>query len=89
MLVETIGTVENEETINLENFTDDDLEILYEKILNEKRTRKENKRIKLINDFEHAFDALKEAGIDINIVYYDEEGDYYDHHLDFDDIEFI
>lgn len=28
MLVETIGTTE--ETINLENFTDDDLDILYE-----------------------------------------------------------
>lgn len=28
MLVETVGTIE--ETINLENFTDDDLDILYE-----------------------------------------------------------
>ena len=67
MLVETIGTTE--ETINLENFTDDDLDTLYEKILNEKGARKAKKRMELINNFEEALSALQDAHIDVSVEY--------------------
>ena len=67
MLVETIGTTE--ETINLENFTDDDLDILYEKILDEKEARKARKRTELINNFEKALSALNDAGILVSVDY--------------------
>lgn len=67
MLVETVDTTE--ETINLENFTDDDLDILYEKILAEKGTRKARKRTELINNFMEALSALQDAHIDVSIEY--------------------
>ena len=67
MLVETIGTTE--ETINLENFADDDLDILYEKILAEKGIRKARKRTELINNFMEALSALQDADIDVSVEY--------------------
>lgn len=67
MLVETIG--KTEKTINLENFTDDDLDTLYEKILNEKGARKAKKRIELINNFEEALSALQDANITVSVEY--------------------
>lgn len=63
MLVETIGT------INLENFADDDLDILYEKILDEKEARKAKKEMELINNFEKALSALHDAHINVMVDY--------------------
>lgn len=67
MLVETIGTTE--ETINLENFTDDDLDNLYEKIVNERVARQGRKRKELINNFEEALSALDDAHINVTVDY--------------------
>lgn len=78
MLVETIGTTE--ETINLENFTDDDLDTLYEKILNERVARQTRKRKELINNFEEALSALHDAHISVTVDYTCGDCGYQDEH---------
>lgn len=87
MLVETIGTIEK--TINLENFTDDDLNTLYEKILNEKGARKAKKRMELINNFEEALSALHDAHIDVSVEYTCGDCGYQDvHYIYLDNINY-
>jgi len=76
MLVETVGTTE--ETINLENFTDDDLDTLYEKILIEKEARKRKEL--LINNFEEALSALHDAHISVAVDYTCGDCGYQDEH---------
>lgn len=73
----------------VEELTDKELKNLQLRIAKIMDARAEEKRTKLINNFEDAFNALKDIGIDIIIEHYNEEtGDYFEYEVDLSDIRF-
>lgn len=89
MLVETI--MEEKDPLScVEELTDKELKNLQLRIAKIMDARAEEKRTKLINNFEDAFNALKDIGVDIIVERYDEEtGDYFEYEVDLSDINFV
>ena len=88
MLVETI--MEEKDPLScVEELTDKELKNLQLRIAKIIDARAEEKRTKLINNFEDAFDALKNIGINIIVEHYNDEiDDYSEYELDLSDIRF-
>lgn len=89
MLVETI--MEEKDPLScVEELTDKELKNLQLRIAKIMDARAEEKRTKLINNFEDAFNALKDIGVYITVERYDEEtGDYFEYEVDLSDINFV